>query len=67
MGLEGDAAMSNLLLIFTVVFVLAIAAACGVGVVVMLGSGSASEDPPWRKRKVAARVAGIHHVFKDLH
>jgi len=59
--------MSNLLVIFTVVFVLTIAAACGVGVLVMLGGINASEDPPWRKRKAAARAAGTHPVFKDLH
>lgn len=58
--------MSNLLVIFTVVFVLTIAAACGVGVLVMLGSVNASEEPPWRKRKAAMRAAGTHHVFKDL-
>lgn len=57
--------MSNLLVIFTVVFVLAIAAACGVGVLVMLGGVSGPEEPPWRKRKM--RAAGTHHVFKDLH
>ncbi len=57
--------MSNLLMIFTVVFVLAIAAACCVGVVVMLGSVNGAEDPPWRKRKM--RAAETHHVFKGLH
>lgn len=56
--------MSNLLVIFTVVFVLTIAAACGVGVLVMLGGVHPSEEPPWRKRKM--RAAGTHHVFKDL-
>jgi len=56
--------MSNLLVIFTVVFVLTIAAACGVGVLVMLGGVNPSEEPPWRKRKM--RAAGTHHVFKDL-
>jgi hypothetical protein len=67
MGSEGEAAMSNLLVIFTVVFVLTIAAACGVGVLVMLGGVKGVEDPPWRKRKAAAmRAAGTHHVFKDL-
>ena len=58
--------MSTLLLIFTVVFVLTIAAACGVGVLVMLGGVNVSEDPPWRKRKAGVRVAGTHHLFKDL-
>jgi hypothetical protein len=55
--------MSNLLVIFTVVFVLAIAAACGVGILVMLGGVHPSEEPPWRKRKM--RAAGTHE-FKDL-
>lgn len=58
--------MSNLLVIFTVVFVLTIAAACGVGVLVMLGGVKGADDPPWRKRKAAMRAAGTHHVFKDL-
>lgn len=58
--------MSNLLVIFTVVFVLTIAVACGVGALVMLGGVDASDGPPWRKRKTAARVAGTHPVFKDL-
>jgi hypothetical protein len=56
--------MSNLLLIFTVVFVLTIAAACAVGTVVMLGGIYKTEDPPWRKRKAAYRAA-THHGFKD--
>jgi hypothetical protein len=55
--------MSNLLLIFTVVFVLAIAMACAVGAVMMLGGVKDLEEPPWRKRKAAA----AHHVFKNLH
>jgi hypothetical protein len=59
--------MSNLLLIFTVVFVLTIAAACGVGVLVMLGSVQDAEKPRWRKRKAHYRAAGAHPVFKDLH
>jgi hypothetical protein len=57
--------MSNLLLIFTVVFVLTIAAACAVGTLVMLGGISKAEDPPWRKRKAAYRPAGTHPVFRD--
>ena len=56
--------MNALLVIFTVVFVLTIAAACGVGVLVMMGGVNASEEPPWRKRKM--RAAGTHHEFKDL-
>lgn len=55
--------MSNLLVIFTVAFVLSVAAACAVGVVVSLGSVTGEEDPPWRKRKWAA----TRHVFKGLH
>jgi hypothetical protein len=57
--------MGNLLMIFTVAFVLAIAVACGVGVVVTLGGVNGADDPPWRKRKM--RAAGTHPVFKDLH
>jgi hypothetical protein len=59
--------MSNLLLIFTVVFVLSIAVACGVGTLVMLGGIYRAEEPPWRRRKAGVRAAGTHHVFKDLH
>ncbi|HUB30733.1 MAG TPA: hypothetical protein VL967_13595 [Terracidiphilus sp.] len=55
--------MSNLLLIFTVVFVLAIALACAVGALMMAGGVKDSEEPPWRRRK----VAGPHHLFKNLH
>ncbi|HUD56473.1 MAG TPA: hypothetical protein VMR02_14690 [Terracidiphilus sp.] len=59
--------MSNLLLIFTVVFVLVVAMACVAGIVVMVGNIRPTEDPPWRKRKAAYRASGTHRVFKDLH
>ncbi|MGO9438636.1 MAG: hypothetical protein ACLPH3_25170 [Terracidiphilus sp.] len=59
--------MSNLLLVFTVVFVLSIAVACAVGSLVMLGGIYKAEEPSWRKRKAGVRAAGTHHVFKDLH
>lgn len=58
--------MGNLLLIFTVAFVVTIAAACGVGVLVMLGSVQDVEKPPRRKRKAGDRAAGTHPVFRDL-
>lgn len=59
--------MSNLLLIFTVVFVLVIAMACVVGIVVMLGNIRTTEDPPWRKRRAQRRSAAAHRLFRNVH
>jgi uncharacterized protein HemY len=59
--------MSNLLLIFTVVFVLVIAMACVVGIVVMLGNIGTMEEPPWRKRRAQRRSAAARHLFRDVH
>ncbi len=56
--------MSNLLLIFTVVFVLVVAMACVAGIVVMLGNIRPTEDPPWRKRKTKNPSATAYHLFR---
>jgi hypothetical protein len=56
--------MSNLLLIFTVVFVLVIAMSCVAGIVVMLGNIRPTEEPPWRKRKIRNPSATAHHLFR---
>jgi hypothetical protein len=56
--------MSNLLLIFTVVFVLVVAMACVAGIVVMLGNIRPTDDPPWRKRRAGHPSATTHRLFR---